>query len=100
MTLNKIDDLVEIGLTERINVPAKNLSNYSPREYGYRIEYYRLTKNEIESDKENADFLEIDDDALGLLKLKINEEITVKNSSGEIKKILAKDIQIGDTIFR
>jgi DNA polymerase I-like protein with 3'-5' exonuclease and polymerase domains len=43
MTLNKMDDLVEIGLTERINVPAKELINYRPREYGYRIEYYRLS---------------------------------------------------------
>jgi DNA polymerase I-like protein with 3'-5' exonuclease and polymerase domains len=44
MTLNKMDDLVEIGLTERINVLAKDLSNYPPRKYGYRIEYYRLSK--------------------------------------------------------
>jgi DNA polymerase I-like protein with 3'-5' exonuclease and polymerase domains len=43
MTLNKMDDLVEIGLTERISVPAGNLDNYPPREYGYRIEYYRLS---------------------------------------------------------
>jgi DNA polymerase I-like protein with 3'-5' exonuclease and polymerase domains len=43
MTLNKMDDLVEIGLTERIKVPAKDLCNYSPREYGYRVEYYRLS---------------------------------------------------------
>jgi DNA polymerase I-like protein with 3'-5' exonuclease and polymerase domains len=43
MTLNKMDDFVEIGLTERINVLAKDLSNCTPREYGYRIEYYRLS---------------------------------------------------------
>jgi hypothetical protein len=100
MTLNKINDLVEIGLNERIKVLAKDLFNYPPREYGYRIEYYRLTKNEVESDKENADFVEIDDDVLGLLRFKIDDEITVRNSSGEIKKIFVKDIQIGDTIFR
>jgi DNA polymerase I-like protein with 3'-5' exonuclease and polymerase domains len=43
MTLNKMDNLVEIGLTKRINVPARELGNFSPREYGYRIEYYRLS---------------------------------------------------------
>jgi DNA polymerase I-like protein with 3'-5' exonuclease and polymerase domains len=43
MTLNKMDDFVEIGLTERIKVPAKDLGNCPPREYGYRIEYYRLS---------------------------------------------------------
>jgi DNA polymerase I-like protein with 3'-5' exonuclease and polymerase domains len=43
MTLNKMDDLVEIGLTERIKVPAKDLGNYPQREYGYRVEYYRLS---------------------------------------------------------
>ncbi|MDR0683219.1 MAG: hypothetical protein LBG15_15465 [Dysgonamonadaceae bacterium] len=100
MTLNKMDNLVEIGLTERIKVPAKYLDDYSQKEYGYRVEYYRLTKNEIESGKENADFVEIDDDVLGLLKFKIDDEITVKNSSGEIKNIFVKDVQIGDTIFR
>jgi hypothetical protein len=99
MTLNKLDDLVEIGLAERIKVPAKYLGDYPQREYGYRVEYYRLTKNEIESDKENADFIEIDDDVLGLLKFKASDKITVKNLSGEIKQIFAKDIQIGDTIF-
>jgi hypothetical protein len=99
MTLNKMNDFVEIGLTERIKVPAKDLGGYPPREYGYRIEYYRLTKNEVESDKENADFIEIDDDVLGLLKFKVDDEIMVKNSNGEIKKILAKDIQIGDIII-
>jgi intein/homing endonuclease len=99
MTLHKMDELVEIGLTERIKVPAKDLGNYPQREYGYRVEYYRLTRNEIESDKENADFIEINDDILGLLKFKVNDEITVKNLSGEIKKILAKDILIGDTII-
>jgi hypothetical protein len=100
MTLNKMDDIVEIGLSERIEIRAKDLENYPPREYGYRIEYYRKTKNEIESDKENADFIEVDDDILGLLRFKADDEITVKNLSGEIKKIFAKDIQIGDTIFR
>jgi hypothetical protein len=39
-----MNDLVEIGLTERINVLAKDLINYPPREYGYRIEYYKLSK--------------------------------------------------------
>jgi hypothetical protein len=100
MTLNKMDDFVEIGLNKRIAVLAKDLSGYPPREYGYRIEYYRLTKTEIESDKENADFVEIDDDELGLLKFKVDDEITIKNSNGEIKKIFAKDIRIGDAIFR
>jgi hypothetical protein len=99
MTLSKMNDLVEIGLTERINVPAKDLGNYPPREYGYRIEYYRLTKNEIESDKENADFIEIDDDVLGLLRFKANDKIMIKNTIGEIKNIFAKDIQIRDTII-
>jgi hypothetical protein len=99
MTLHKMGDIVEIGLAERIKIPVKDLGGYPPREYGYRIEYYRLTRNEIESDRENADFIEIDDDVLGLLKFKVNDEITVKNLSGEIKKILAKDIHIGDTII-
>jgi DNA polymerase I-like protein with 3'-5' exonuclease and polymerase domains len=46
MTLNKMNDLVEIGLNERIKVLAKDLFNYPPREYGYRIEYYRLSTAE------------------------------------------------------
>jgi hypothetical protein len=100
MTLNKMDDIVEIGLTERIKVPAKDLGNYPQREYGYRVEYYRLTRNEIESDKENADFIEINDDILGLVRFKVDDKIMVKNLSGEIKNIFAKDIQIGDIIFR
>jgi DNA polymerase I-like protein with 3'-5' exonuclease and polymerase domains len=44
MTLNKMDDFVEIGLAERIRVPAKDLNKYSPGEYGYRAEYYKLSK--------------------------------------------------------
>jgi DNA polymerase I-like protein with 3'-5' exonuclease and polymerase domains len=46
MTLNKLNDLVEIGLSERINVLAKDLFNYPSREYGYRIEYYKRSKAE------------------------------------------------------
>jgi DNA polymerase I-like protein with 3'-5' exonuclease and polymerase domains len=43
MSVNKMDDIIEIGLIERIKVPAKELSNYPPRKYGYRIEYYKLS---------------------------------------------------------
>jgi DNA polymerase I-like protein with 3'-5' exonuclease and polymerase domains len=46
MTLRKMDEIVEIGLVERIRVPAKSLGNYPPREYGYRVEYYRAAKAE------------------------------------------------------
>jgi hypothetical protein len=44
MTINKMSDLVEIGLIKRIKVPVKDLTSYPPREYGYRIEYYKVSK--------------------------------------------------------
>jgi DNA polymerase I-like protein with 3'-5' exonuclease and polymerase domains len=44
MTLNKMDDTVEIGLSKRVTVLAKDLGSYPPKEYGYRIEYYKPSK--------------------------------------------------------
>jgi len=41
LTLNAPDDLVEIGLLERIKIPAKELINYDFNVYGYRSEHYR-----------------------------------------------------------
>jgi DNA polymerase I-like protein with 3'-5' exonuclease and polymerase domains len=41
MTIHLISDTVEIGIKDRIQVLAKELINYTPRYYGYRVEYYK-----------------------------------------------------------
>jgi DNA polymerase I-like protein with 3'-5' exonuclease and polymerase domains len=41
LSLHSPDDFVEIGLTERIKVKAKDLISCDFKEYGYRAEYYR-----------------------------------------------------------
>jgi DNA polymerase I-like protein with 3'-5' exonuclease and polymerase domains len=44
LSLHSPEDLVEIGLLQRLKVQAKNLINYDFKEYGYRAEYYRMAE--------------------------------------------------------
>jgi DNA polymerase I-like protein with 3'-5' exonuclease and polymerase domains len=41
LSVHTLDDTVEIGFSERISVPVKDLYKYDFGEYGYRAEYYR-----------------------------------------------------------
>jgi hypothetical protein len=41
LSLHDPESFVEIGLSERIMVQAKDLSDYDFKDYGYRVEYYR-----------------------------------------------------------
>ena len=99
LSLHSPNDFVEIGLSERIKVPAKDLFELDFSEYGYRAEYFRRAEDVIESQRENADFIEIEDSIKGVIRFGVNEEVTVKTASGEIKQCLAGTLSIGDEIL-
>ena len=44
MSIAKMSDTVEIGLSDRIKVSVKDLLQYPPRKYGYRIEFYKASQ--------------------------------------------------------
>lgn len=96
VSLNAPSDVVEIGMKERIKVFAKDLYKYSQLEYGFKVEWYKFTEDICE--KENADFVEIEDEKLGFLRLKVNDNVKVKSADGVLRLKPAKDIVVTDEI--
>jgi hypothetical protein len=98
LSIHSPDDVVEIGFTERIKVSAKELVNYDFREYGYRAEYYRWAENEVESSREDADFVIITDDKLGDIRYSINDIVKVRSEDGQSRECSPLDIKVGEEI--
>lgn len=90
-------DRIEIGMRERIKIYAKDLWQYSFDEYGFYAEWYKFTEDEC--DKDSAQFIEINDDKLGWLRLKKDARVKVKTANNDTCVKNAKDIAVGDEIL-